>query len=31
MGLEMTSSKFKPPKGEESNNILVIIILSFKL
>jgi len=26
MGMEMTSSKYKPPKGEESNNKKIIII-----
>ena len=25
MGIEMTCSKYKPPEGEESNNIKIII------
>ena len=25
MGMEMTSSKYNPPKGEESNNIKIVI------
>ena len=30
MGMEMSTSKYKPPKGEESNNIKNNIII-FKL
>ena len=25
MGMEMSTSKYKPPKGEESNHIKIII------